>query len=66
MPKQYFTAGALLPHAEDAAKPLSVPPTEIEVAQLLEALKPVPELHDIARRLAFQRDCLLSGGRMEG
>lgn len=40
-------------------KALSEPPTEIEVAELLNALKIKPEMHTILRRLLFQRDNLI-------
>lgn len=40
------------------ATELSQPPDEIEIASMLTALRPVPMLLDIGRRLAFQRDAL--------
>lgn len=43
----------------DQMKALSEPPTEIEVAELLNALKIKPEMHTILRRLLFQRDNLI-------
>src|SRR5665213_3103793 len=34
-------------------------PSEIEIAQLLDAIKSVPAMHLVLRRLVWQRDCLL-------
>ena len=42
-------------------KPLNEPPTEIEIASLLNDINMLPAGRDILRRLIYQRDMLLMG-----
>lgn len=37
---------------------LTTPPTDVEVAELMDATRPAPDISMIARRLAFERDQL--------